>query len=139
MLYKKRDLETDLFHIGLIFLIVGTGIWTVYRLVLRDFLPEIPCFLDTVAGLYCPGCGGTRALDALLHGRLLLSVWYHPLVLYMVIIGGGFMISQGMHRIGIRWIKGWKFHTWYLYFAIIILCGNFLIKNILRLVWNIGL
>ncbi len=29
-----------------------------------------PCPLHAVTGLYCPGCGGTRALHALMHGNL---------------------------------------------------------------------
>ncbi len=136
---KPKELEEELFHIGLYFLAVGAGVWMLYSLVLCNFLPEIPCLFDRLAGIYCPGCGGTRAFKALLQGHFLLSIWYHPLILYMVTVGGGFMLTQGMHRIGIKRVKGWKFHNWYLYVAIIILCGNFLIKNLLRLIWGITL
>lgn len=30
-----------------------------------------PCAFHMLTGLYCPGCGGTRAVRALMHGRLL--------------------------------------------------------------------
>ncbi|WP_276948461.1 DUF2752 domain-containing protein [Acetatifactor muris] len=136
---KQRDLETELFRTGLILGMTGIGIWIVYRCWLNDILPRIPCMFDRVAGIYCPGCGGTRAAEALLQGHILLSVWYHPLILYMVIIGGGFMLTQGLNRAGIRAIKGWKFHNWYLYAGIVILVSNFLLKNILRFVWGITL
>lgn len=136
---KQRDLETELFRTGLILGMTGIGIWIVYRCWLNDILPRIPCMFDRVAGIYCPGCGGTSAAEALLQGHILLSVWYHPLILYMVIIGGGFMLTQGLHRAGIRAIKGWKFHNWYLYAGIVILVSNFLLKNILRFVWGITL
>ncbi|MCI9570502.1 MAG: DUF2752 domain-containing protein [Lachnospiraceae bacterium] len=43
---------------------------------------RIPCLFHEITGLYCPGCGGTRAFKALLRGELLLSVLYHPFVLY---------------------------------------------------------
>ena len=35
-----------------------------------------------MTGLYCPGCGGTRSLHALLEGHPLRSLLYHPIVLY---------------------------------------------------------
>lgn len=37
-----------------------------------------PCFFPTVWHLYCPGCGGTRAVNLLLDGNLLGSVLANP-------------------------------------------------------------
>lgn len=128
---KMKERETELFHLGLIFLAVGIVLWAVYDFVLRQFLPDIPCFFLAALDMYCPGCGGTRALRAFLQGRILLSLWYHPLILYTVIVGGGFLVTQGLHRIGLKGIAGWRFHNWYLYGALILVAGNFIIKNIL--------
>ena len=44
------------------------------------------CLFHTVTGLYCPGCGGTRAVRTLLKGDYRMSVQYHPLVLYTVFV-----------------------------------------------------
>lgn len=44
----------------------------------------LPCVFHSLTGLYCPGCGGTRAVRALLKGDLWMSFQYHPLVLYTV-------------------------------------------------------
>lgn len=135
---KERELEAQLFYIGLVFLAVGIGCWAVYFLSpLRRLLPVIPCPFSMVIGIYCPGCGGTRAVLALLRGKLLMSLWYHPFVLYTVVIGGGFMLTQGLARLGIKHVKGWKFHKWYLYGAVILIVCNFLIKNMLRLMWGV--
>lgn len=41
-----------------------------------------PCLFQLLTGLYCPGCGGTRAVKALLAGNPAMSFQYHPLVLY---------------------------------------------------------
>ena len=134
---RKRKLETELFYIGLIFLAAGAGIWAVYHFALGDTVPRTPCFFDKVLGIYCPGCGGTRALTALVHGRLLEALWYHPLIPYLAVVGGGFMLTQGLERLGIRHVRGWRYHTWYLYAAIGLIVLNFIVKNVLRLFWGI--
>ena len=41
-----------------------------------------PCLFHLATGYYCPGCGGTRAVSALLHGQLLRSFAFHPVVPY---------------------------------------------------------
>ena len=134
---RKRKLETELFYIGLIFLAAGAGVWAVYHFALGGTVPRMPCFFDKVLGIYCPGCGGTRALTALVHGRLLKAVWYHPLIPYLAVVGGGFMLTQGLERLGIRHVRGWRYHTWYLYAAIGLIVLNFIVKNVLRLFWGI--
>ena len=96
-----------------------------------------PCLFRSLTGLYCPGCGGTRALRFLLKGDVMKSLWYHPLVPYGAVLFGGFMLTQSMKRMGIRGIKGWKYHNWYLYGAVALILVNFLVKNGLRLGWGI--
>lgn len=132
-----KSLEDELFYIGLLFLAFGAAVAIFVYGFLGRLLPEIPCPFDYLLGIYCPGCGGTRAVTALAHGHLLQAVWYHPLVPYGFFTGGGFMLTQSLHRLGLKWIKGWKYHSWYLYGAAIITVGNFLIKNMLRLIWGI--
>jgi hypothetical protein len=39
-----------------------------------------PCLFHTLSGLYCAGCGVTRALHALLHGDLHLAIKMNPLL-----------------------------------------------------------
>ena len=38
---------------------------------------RIPCLFHELTGFYCPGCGGTRAVLALLAGHPVLSFLYH--------------------------------------------------------------
>jgi len=38
------------------------------------------CFFRKITGLYCPGCGSTRAVWRLLQGDLSGSLRFHPLV-----------------------------------------------------------
>lgn len=43
------------------------------------FLPK--CMFHEVTGFYCPGCGNTRALHALLHGHIIQSLHYNLLLI----------------------------------------------------------
>lgn len=136
---KEKSLEDELYRAGcFLLLIVGIAIFLYFKVILPKF-PVIPCMFYEMLGIYCPGCGGTRAFGALLKGRLLQSLWYHPLVLYAVVVYGGFMVTQSLERLHIPRIKGWKFHTWYLYGAIVVIFFNFIIKNILLLCCHITL
>ena len=40
-----------------------------------------PCPLNKLTGLHCPGCGTTRALHHLLHGRIALAFDLNPLLI----------------------------------------------------------
>jgi len=42
------------------------------------------CVLHSLTGLHCPGCGATRALHAMVHGRFVDAIRFNPLL----IIGG---------------------------------------------------
>ncbi len=47
------------------------------------------------------------------------------------------MLTQGLERLGIRHVRGWRYQTWYLYAAIGLIVLNFIVKNVLRLFWGI--
>ena len=59
----------------------------------------LPCVFYSLTGFYCPGCGGTRAVRALLSGHPVLSFLYHPVVPYMASVAV------------------WAAASWILYFA----------------------
>lgn len=90
---------------------------------------EIPCIFHEWTGLYCPGCGGTRAVKALLRGEVLVSFFYHPLVLYCAVIAVWFAISYFLY-----WRTGNPKYRLFLdakfiYAGVVIIIVNFLIKN----------
>lgn len=133
----KRSLEDELYRTGCVFLIIGCiGMLLYFKLILPNF-DVFPCVLNRMFGIYCPGCGGTRAIFALFQGQLLQSLWYHPLVLYTVVIFGGFMVTQTCERLHVPRMKGWKFHSWYLYGAVAVILLNFFLKNLLLLGFHI--
>lgn len=94
---------------------------------------QIPCVFHTWTGLYCPGCGGTRAVKALLMGRPMLSFLYHPLVLYCALVAAVFSVSYLIY-----WkTRNPKFRLYlentYVYIGCGIIALNFIVKNYLLL------
>ncbi len=135
----QKDLEDELFWIGLAALAAAGALAVLYQYVLRHILPQVPCFFLTIFGIYCPGCGGTRALSALLHGQILRALWYHPFIPYFALIYMGFLLTQGLHRLGVKKIRGWKFHYWYLWAGIVIIALNWVVKNVFLLGFHISM
>ena len=68
--------------------VAGVGACWLYLWLAARFPILAPgCALSRVTHLYCPGCGGTRAVAALLRGDLLTSLQANPLVLWLAGIG----------------------------------------------------
>ena len=59
------------------------------RLAGEEFLS---CPFHVITGLYCPGCGGSRAVVALLTGHPAVSFLYHPLVPFGAVCAAGAVI-----------------------------------------------
>ncbi len=45
------------------------------------------CVMHRILHLYCPTCGGTRAVSALLQGKILRALSFFPPVLFAALIG----------------------------------------------------
>ena len=88
-----------------------------------------PCLFHLMTGLYCPGCGGTRAVRALLRGDLAMSFQYHPLVLYMAAVILAEAVSFGIARAtkNPRWFLGHVLG--FVYIGVGIILANWIFKN----------
>ena len=97
-----------------------------------------PCALHRLTGYYCPGCGGTRAVVALFHGKILTSLYYHPIVVYTAAMGGWFMFSQTVEHLSKGKIKiGLHYRDIYLWIALCLVVLNCLAKNLILAITGI--
>jgi hypothetical protein len=72
-----------------------------HLIVLGSRLPA--CQFHALSGLYCPACGNTRSITALLHGRLMASLHYNitPFLFLLLFLGAYLELvtySLGKHR-----------------------------------------
>ncbi len=135
------------YRIGVALFFLGVAAAVLYHTGI--FVPTealYPCAFRRICGLYCPGCGGTRSVEALLNGRLLTCLAYHPFVFYCFLMYVIFMITHSLERLLTflhahtknkrkpphhkRWVKGLSFRISYVYIGIIILLLQWLLKNL---------
>lgn len=93
---------------------------------------KIPCPIWALTGLYCPGCGGQRAVRALLHGDLLSSLYYHPVILPAALYLIVYLISQGVNRLTKGKTPALCFKSWHLYVFLGLLALQWIGKNVLH-------
>ena len=101
---------------------------------LRIYIRQgFPCLFHLITGLYCPGCGGTRAAVYLLHGQIWKSIQYHPLVFYMAVMilieFATYALSRVLHRPELHL----KRYNLLVYIGIAVILVNWAVKNILLL------
>ena len=128
---NQRSLEDQLYIAGWIFLLVGSIGSFLYLHIIVPRLQGYTCVVYRLFGIYCPGCGGTRAVRFLLQGRVLKSLYYHPIVVYTAVFGSWFMSSQTIQRLSKGKIAiGMHYRDIYLWIALGLVLANCLIKNL---------
>lgn len=87
--------------------------------------------------VYCPGCGGTRALIALARGRMGAALRYHPPVVITLALAGAYLLSQTVWRL--RGRRGWVLHyrPWWPAAIVGLFLANCLVRNALWLGFGI--
>ncbi len=101
------------------------------------FLPE--CSFHRITGYYCFGCGGTRAVNAFLHGHFIKSVLYHPFVFYFFIVAGIFFVTTLLKTVTNGKVRALKPRPLYLHLAAVIIILQCIIKNYLLFKYQIAL
>lgn len=125
--------ESDLYKIGLGFGVAGF-LALLFLWITGIDLTKIgsPCIFNRITGFYCPGCGGTRAVMALIHGKFLTSFFYHPLVVYLAGIYVVFMTSNTIQLLSHHRLKiGMKYHDIYVYLMVVVIIVNWVVQNMI--------
>ncbi len=104
-----------------------------FRLIEIYIRQGFPCLFHLITGFYCPGCGGTRAVKYLLHGQILKSIRYHPLVFYAVAVILTEFVTYGLSRLLHKPEIHLKRYQEFVYLGVVVILINWVLKNILLL------
>ena len=101
--------------------------------------PETPgryptCPFLALTGWYCPGCGTTRAVHALLHGDAGLALQRNPLtVAALVVLAAAFALwSRRLWRGASR---TWVAPPWVLYGLLVVILAFWVLRNVPGWTW----
>lgn len=118
------------------------GMMLMAQVSLRDILYwmiHMPCIFQLLTGMYCPGCGGTRAVRYLLIGQFGKSLQYHPLVLYTAVVVLLEVLSAVVARVTGRPERYLGHEKLFIYLGAGIILGNWVVRNYLLVVKGIDL
>ena len=51
-----------------------------------EYIKSTGCFIRNQFHIYCPGCGGTRSVEALFNLQPVRSLYYNPAVILMILV-----------------------------------------------------
>ena len=104
-----------------------------YNLVFEEKMLEVfrsGCVFLNLFGYYCPGCGGSRSLNALLNFNIIKSFIYYPASPYTALLILDLDIRALISVIkNENFVKGFRYYSFVGVPVIIML--NFLVRNIL--------
>ena len=121
-------------NVGCILLFAGLMIWKYCPWVQ---LLNTQCVFHEYLHLYCPGCGGTRAVYALLRLDVLESFICHPIVLYCALVFIDYYVGAIITLIRHNGKRYYYLRTWFCYVALGIVILNFVLKNVLLVAFHI--
>ncbi len=128
---KKRSLDDYVYFS----LIITCTVLFILGIIYKCFFSKFKigyCVIYDKLGIYCPGCGCTRAFEALLKFDIKSSIIYNPAVFYSVIILISFLTTQTIERITKSTQHIMPYSNFYLYIGIFIMLSNCIIRNIIK-------
>lgn len=102
-------------------------------------IPLFACVLKERAGIYCPGCGGSRALLALLRFDIVSSLRFYPAMLPLTLLLFDLYIRICLTAFsrGKDYVSSFRFSSFYGILSIVLL--TFLLRDVLWLGFGVDL
>lgn len=113
-------------------LIFGLVIFRFLLPFLKGALPQCPFF--TFTGFHCPGCGGTRSAEALVHFEIAEALRQHAWFVGAVMIGLPVLFWMALKERKPA-LPGPKYHDRWLWFCLFSLLIYAVLRNLPGMVW----
>ena len=134
----KDDLTLIWFRMGIFLGIIGLAAVILFLFKGNTIVAGPPaCTFNRTTGLYCPGCGATRAFNHFVHLHFIRSILCNPIVLYVIAAYVIFMINTFLVLLTKK--LGWAAYpaTITVYIGVVVLLGQWVVRNLLLIIWHI--
>ena len=91
------------------------------------------CIVRKNTEFYCPGCGGSRGVQAFFSGEILKCIYYYPAYLYAIVYYIIYMGSNALRLITKGKVKSVRYKNIHLYILLAIVLVNWIVKNIMKM------
>lgn len=103
---------------------VAAGVWVLYTFAPAAYRFYPRCVFKAATGFDCPGCGTTRALHHLLHGRIEEAFHFNPMLFVLIAVALCALPSLLRGRQPEFFTKPWFGWT-----AFVVLAGYWVVRN----------
>lgn len=116
----------------LCYLVVPLLVGVIVRNGFNSFPITVTCSIKDYTGLDCPGCGGQRAIDALLKGKLKQAFYFNQLIyVYLGVLGYIYILFVETYLIKNKVFKQrFGFANWFVISFISLILLFFIIRNL---------
>lgn len=130
--------DRELYPALVVTLAAGFAAFLIWRFALNT--PALPaCWFFTRWHVYCPACGGTRAIIALAHGKVVQACYWNPAVPVGAASVAAYLLSQTLWRL--RGRRGWvlRYSNRWLWAFLLLMAVNCGARNLLWFGFGIAL
>lgn len=120
----------------------GTGMLLMFigmLLQVKGIIPKTSCAFLNATHMYCPGCGGTRALFSLLHLRIKNSLCYNPAVILGALLLLYYEITVFMTLLSKEEKKYYSESPFPIYVYVSLVLIYTIVRNVLLVVFSIDM
>jgi len=104
--------------------VAAAGAWVLYNFAPTAYGFYPPCVFRMLTGLQCPGCGTTRALHHLLHGRFEEAFRLNPMLFVLMAVALFALPSVLRGR-----QPGFLMKPWFAWTAFAVLTSYWIVRN----------
>ena len=95
------------------------------------------CYFSTHFNMYCPGCGGTRAVSALVRGDIIDSILSNPIPVYALVLLLRMWAALLYNTVRSKGKKIRVLYDWEAWGILAVVLGHFILRNILLVLFHI--
>ncbi len=134
----QRSWDRELYPALVVTLAAGFAAFLVWRFCLNA--PALPtCWFFARWHVYCPACGGTRAMIALAHGQVMRACYWNPAVPVGAASLAVYLLTQTLWRLRGRRGLVLRYSSRWLWGFLLLLAVNCAARNLLWFGFGIAL